>query len=268
MLLCSHSFRAPAIQGNSASCFIKYKEAHSARFVVFITTRLIKSYQQISEDSKMKWKAVMFTGDSITDCNRGRPIGDGFGSIGDSYLSRIFVDTWADMPNHHIKYLNSATSGNTSKMLLDRFDEEVLAYNPDYLFIMIGVNDIWRHFDGGALREELISVEQTVENMRTMIEKTRAQGAVPVILSPYFLETDRTDPMRRMCDEINAGYKKLAEEYGIGYIDIQTPLDRYVAAVGSSYLLSGDRVHPKAVGCALIAKCIYNHPAFRVIFDD
>ena len=229
-----------------------------------------KNILNSAEDKQMKmnWKKIMFTGDSVTDCRRARPIGDGFGTIGESYLSRIFIDTWADIPNHSIRYMNSATSGNTSKMLLDRFDEEVLSYNPDYVFIMIGINDVWRHFDGGALHEELITPDETIANMEIMIQKTRDKGAIPVILSPFFLETDRTDSMRRMCDEINTGYRKLAQDYQIGYIDVQTPLDEYAAAVGSSYLLSGDRVHPKALGCALIAKTIYQHPAFRVIFND
>lgn len=217
----------------------------------------------------MNWKTVMFTGDSVTDCGRARPVGGyGFGTIGDSYLSRIFIDTWADMPNHSIRYLNSATSGNTSSMLLARFDEEVLSYEPAYVFIMIGINDAWRHFDGGALKEEPTPVSGTVANMEAMIEKTRKARAVPVILSPFFLETDRRDSMRRMCDEINAGYRSLAEKYQIGYIDIQSVLDAYMEATGTSYLLSGDRVHPKALGCALIAKTVYRHPAFRAIFDE
>ena len=52
---------------------------------------------------KMNWKKIMFTGDSVTDCRRARPIGDGFGTIGESYLSRIFIDTWAEIPRLHGK---------------------------------------------------------------------------------------------------------------------------------------------------------------------
>ena len=215
-----------------------------------------------------KIKNVMFTGDSVTDCNRSRPIGDGFGAMGNSYLSRIYVDTWADNPNHNIHYLNSATSGNTSKHLLDRYDEEILAYHPDYIFIMIGINDVWRHFDGSRFNTTLISPEESAANMEMMIQKTLAAGAVPVILSPFFLDLNHDDPMRKMCDEINVLYRKLAEKYHLGYIDVQAELDKFMQAGGSTYLLSGDRVHPKAVGCSIIARTIYQHPAFRVIFDD
>ena len=212
-------------------------------------------------------KVVMFTGDSITDCDRARPIGDGFGKMGNSYLARIFVDTWADFTTHNIHYLNSAISGNTTKMLLDRFDTDVLAYDPDYVFMMIGVNDVWRHFDGSRFTEVLISPKETAENMEKMILKTKEKGATPVIISPYFLDGNHDDPMRKMVDEINAYYKELAEKYEIGYIDVQSKFDEYLKT-GSSYVLSADRVHPKPVGISLISRYIYNHPDFRVIFND
>ena len=214
-----------------------------------------------------KIKTVMFTGDSITDCDRARPIGDGFGKMGSSYVSRIFIDTWADFPEHNIHYLNSAISGNTTKMLLDRYDTDILAYNPDYVFIMLGVNDAWRHFDGSKFTQTLISPKQSGENVEKMITKTIAAGATPVIISPYFLDNNREDPMRKMVDEINDEYKALAEKYNIGYIDVQTVFDEYLKK-SSSYILSGDRVPPKSVGISIIARTIYNHPDFRVILHD
>ena len=214
-----------------------------------------------------KIKTVMFTGDSITDCDRARPIGDGFGKMGSSYVSRIFIDTWADYPEHNIHYLNSAISGNTTKMLLDRYDTDILAYNPDYVFIMIGVNDAWRHFDGSKFTQTLISPKQSGENVEKMITTTIEAGAKPVIISPYFLDNNREDPMRKMVDEINGEYKALAEKYSIGYIDVQSVFDEYLKK-SSSYILSGDRVHPKAVGISIIARTIYNHPDFRVILHD
>ncbi len=215
----------------------------------------------------MNTKVVLFTGDSITDCDRARPIGDGFGKMGNSYVARIFVDTWADFPENNIRYLNSAISGNTSKQLLDRFDEDVLAYDPDYVCIMIGVNDVWRHFDGSQLSVELLSPDDTANNMETMIKMVLKTGARPIILSPYFLDRNHDDPMRHMVDEINDRYKELAEKYNIGYIDIQSRFDAYLKN-GSAYILSNDRVHPKAPGISLIARTVYNHPDFRVIFHD
>ena len=74
---------------------------------------------------------VMFTGDSITDCQRARPVGDGVGTLGNSYVGNLFCMTWAENPECRVRFMNSATSGDTSRQLLARFDDEVLAYNPD-----------------------------------------------------------------------------------------------------------------------------------------
>ena len=34
---------------------------------------------------------VMFTGDSITDCQRARPVGDGVGTLGNSYVGNVYI---------------------------------------------------------------------------------------------------------------------------------------------------------------------------------
>ena len=209
---------------------------------------------------------VMFTGDSITDCQRARPVGDGVGTLGNSYVGNLFCMTWAEKPDCKIRFMNSATSGDTSRQLLARFDDEVLAYNPDYLFIMIGVNDAWRIAELPVNTEVHISSEETAANMEKMILKAREKGAEPIILSPFFMDLDKNEFMRYHVDEINALYKKLAEKYSVVSIDVQSAIDNWIS-MASSYILSSDRVHPKAIGVSLIARTIFEHPVFRGVVD-
>ena len=209
---------------------------------------------------------VMFTGDSITDCQRARPVGDGVGTLGNSYVGNLFCMTWAENPECRARFMNSAPSGDTSRQLLARFDDEVLAYNPDYLFIMIGVNDAWRIAELPVNTEVHISSEETAANMEKMILKAREKGAEPIILSPFFMDLDKNEFMRYHVDEINALYKKLAEKYSVGYIDIQSVIDGWISKA-SSYILSSDRVDPKAIGVSLIARTIFEHPVFRGVID-
>ena len=210
---------------------------------------------------------VMFTGDSITDCQRARPVGAGVGTLGNSYVGNLFCMTWAEKPDCKIRFMNSATSGDTSRQLLARFDDEVLAYNPDYLFIMIGVNDAWRIAELPVNTEVHISSEETAANMEKMILKAREKGAEPIILSPFFMDLDKNEFMRYHVDEINALYKKLAEKYSVVYIDVQSAIDKWISKA-SSYILSSDRVHPKAIGVSLIARTIFEHPVFRKVIDQ
>lgn len=210
---------------------------------------------------------AMFTGDSVTDCGRLRPVGDGAGTLGDSYLANIFVQTWTNNPQNNVRFFNSATSGDTTRKLVARFDEEVLAYAPDYVFIMIGINDCWRFFDDSIIKpEHQIPAEESEKNMEEMIKKTIAAGAVPVMISPLFFDTNKNDPMRMKRDDLERRFLAIAKKYGVDYIDVQPAADEFIT-MASSYMLAQDRVHPKAIGKQLIANVIMAHPAFRKMLE-
>ncbi len=209
-------------------------------------------------------KKVMFTGDSITDCGRARPLGDRAGYLGDSYVANIFVQMWAKDPKADVKIMNTATSGDTSRQLRARFDSEVICYDADYLFVMIGINDCWREFDDPVYASDAPSVDEYRENMTYMIEKALEKGTKPVLVSPYFLELSREDPMRAKCDKLNGVLRELAKKYSLYYIDVQSVFDEYISVL-SSYIVSGDRVHPKAIGKQVIAQTIMASDAWAEV---
>lgn len=212
-------------------------------------------------------KTVMFTGDSITDCNRARPVGCGSGQLGDSYVGNIFVQTWANDPCANIKFYNSATSGDTSRSLRARWNDEVLAYHTDYIFIMIGINDCWREFDSQPYDGSAPSPEEYRDNIIFMIETALAAKSKPVLVSPYFLELNKKDGMRAKCDTLNSLLRALALQYNVPYIDVQAVMDSYMEKA-SSYYLSGDRVHPKAIGRQIIARTIQESPIWKAILAE
>ena len=209
-------------------------------------------------------KSVMFTGDSITDVGRARPVGDRAGNLGDSYVANIFVQTWAKDPEANIKIMNTATSGDTSRTLRARYESEVLAYPADYLFIMIGINDCWREYEDPIFAHAAPSVDEYRENMEYMIKGALDIGSKPVLVSPYFLELYKEDPMRAKCDVLNGVLRELAKKYSLHYVDVQSVFDEYISKV-SSYVVSGDRVHPKAIGKQVIAQTIMASDAWKEV---
>lgn len=212
---------------------------------------------------------VMFTGDSVTDCGRARPIGDGPGAIGDSYVANIFCRTWADYPKNRIRILNSAISGNTTRDVVKRFDTDILAYKPDYLFIMIGVNDAWRRIECNLFDEVITTNEEVDDNIRYMADKCLENGIKPVFISPLYFETIHEVKFRKEVDDIQDIIKKVCIEKNIGYIDVQKKVDEYLL-LANSYRLSGDRVHPLAIAKTLIANVIYSSKEYSEVlkFND
>ena len=91
---------------------------------------------------------LIFIGDSITDCERARPIGEGlFGAVGKSYVQLLEGFLGAIHPAHGIRIVNMGTFGHTVLDLKASWQTDVLDLKPDWLSIMIGVNDVWRQFD-------------------------------------------------------------------------------------------------------------------------
>lgn len=202
-----------------------------------------------------KYALIAITGDSITDCGRTRPIGARTTGIGNGYAYFIDAAISALYPEQKIWVENTGIGGNNSRQLRERFDEDVLSRNPDVVTIMIGINNVWLHFGLGSYFEENLT-SYTRENyeadLREMIEKTIKTNAKPVLLTPYFLEPNREDEMRKMCDEFADTVRRLAKEYGTYLCDIQKRFDEYMSKE-NAYIISNDRVHPNATGHYIIA---------------
>ncbi len=93
---------------------------------------------------------ILFQGDSVTDCGRKRDAHDGTDeSMGTGY-PLIFKTLYNSLfPDNNIRFVNRGVSGNRVRDLLTRYDEDFKNIKPDFISIMIGINDTWRAFDSG-----------------------------------------------------------------------------------------------------------------------
>lgn len=197
-------------------------------------------------------QTVLFIGDSITDCGRERPVGRRKGNLGAGYVSFIDNILGAALPEVPLRVLNTGISGNRVIELEARWQSDVLDLEPDWLSVMIGINDVWRQFDSGPGMAQVES-GQYESVYRSLLAQTRPQLKGLVLMSPYFLETNRSDPMRAKMDVYGGITKKLAEEFDAVFVDVQSAFDRYLAHQPTQSLC-GDRVHPNGVGHMIIAR--------------
>ncbi len=93
--------------------------------------------------------------------------------LGDSWFGQT-----TDLENRLNQRLPSATiinmgiGGNTTQDLVDRFDSDVTPNNPDTVWILAGTNDYWQG----------VPAAQYKNNMRTLINKSKAIGAEVIII--------------------------------------------------------------------------------------
>ena len=201
-----------------------------------------------------KGSRLLMIGDSITDCGRGR-LQKNDQDLGDGYVD-IIAKRLRKNPEGQISILNSGISGHRIADLKLRWERDVLAWKPDHLFIFIGINDVWRHFDASCTVRQ-ISREEYAAVYKELIRTSRQRLSLKSLglVSPYYLEPDRLNPMRRMMDEYRREVKRLSMAYGTLYADVQEAFDDFMQKYGWK-CISDDRIHVNRRGHECIAECI------------
>lgn len=197
---------------------------------------------------------ILFAGDSVTDRGSQNPIGEGlFDNLGFGYVRMVENLLAAWYPERNIRVTNAGISGNTSRGLLARFDRDVVAHKTDWLSICIGINDVWRQFDTPAIPSSAVTPEEYEKNVEEMILRMKDKVKGIFLLSPYYIEANREDRMRRRMDEYVEICRRLAERHDCIFVDFQQMFEDYCKIQHSSKL-AWDRVHPNQMGAMLMAK--------------
>ena len=197
-------------------------------------------------------KLVMI-GESITDCERQKPIGEGlFGALGNGYVSLFNALLQSKYPDNGIRVVNMGISGNTTRNLKERWQTDVMDLKPDWVSIMIGVNDVWRQFDVPQIKESHVYLDEYRATLTELVEKTLPEVKGLILITPFFIEKNRDDAMRSRLDEYNEVVKEVAAEYNLLHVDVQSAIDQLLEYKYSAEL-AWDRVHPSLTGHMTIA---------------
>lgn len=200
-------------------------------------------------------KLVMI-GDSITDTGRAQPVGEAAG-LGSGYVSLVNALLGAVYPELRVRVVNTGTSGNTVRELKGRWQRDVIDLKPDWLSVMIGINDVWRRFDRPLHSEIHVDEKQYETTLTDLVDQVRPSLSGLVLMTPFFLEPNRADPMRAMMDTYGAIVERIAREHDAVFVDTQAAFDKVLETCHPAYL-AGDRVHPNLTGHMILARAFLN----------
>lgn len=207
---------------------------------------------------------LIMIGDSITDCGRGRPAGEGlFDPYGNGYVNMVKAFLDARYPECPVRLINKGNSGNTVRDLANRWQEDVLDLKPDWVSIMIGINDVWRQFDSPKMPETHVYIEEYQATLEKLITATLPTVKGLILVTPYFIEPNREDAMRRQMDAYGEVVKRLADKHGAILVDTQAGFDRMLEHT-HPMSIAWDRVHPNTSGHAAIAQCFLRAIGFEL----
>jgi lysophospholipase L1-like esterase len=193
-------------------------------------------------------QTFLFQGDSITDAGRS-PADDSM--LGAGYAAMVAAWHAAAHPECDVTFLNRGVSGNRAKDLRVRWREDCLDLRPDWVSILIGINDTWRRYDSN----DPTSIVDYAAAYRDILERTRdTLGARLILMEPFVLPAleDRRAWREDLDPRIHV-VRELAREFGALLI----PLDGLFARAATHRppeFWAPDGVHPSPAGHALIAQ--------------
>lgn len=198
---------------------------------------------------------LLFIGDSITDCGRTQPIGEGVSphALGDGFVSLVDAALTAAYPDYAISTINMGTSGNTIRDLKTRWKTDVLDLAPDWLVIKIGINDVWQHIDPSWGIGHPISVHEYKRTLHQLIQQIRSHLHGLILMTPYILQSNKQQPMRALMDKFGGAVGETAIQHNALWVDTQTAFDHVLQWLPAQHFAE-DRVHVNLAGHMVLAR--------------
>ncbi|MCZ1012456.1 SGNH/GDSL hydrolase family protein [Streptomyces lydicus] len=202
---------------------------------------------------------VMFTGDSITDCQRlESEDGLGFG-----YPLRIAGEWGLRHPDRPVTWLNSGIAGHKVSDLEARWQTDVLDAGPDVVSILVGVNDMgWHTLDPEGY---VIPVEEFTAGYDRLLAPLAEAGTELILIEPFLLPiqgvveagaarvgVEERKEWRADLDPKIQAVRDLADRYGAQLLPADRMFAELAATTGPEYWAE-DGVHPTPAGHAALA---------------
>lgn len=195
-------------------------------------------------------QVVLFQGDSVTDCGRNR---EDITSLSEGYPGIIAKMFGLLHPDRKVTFVNKGISGNRVKDLFNRYNEDIKAINPDFISILIGINDTWRRYD----ENDPTSTERFEEIYKELLTKIKKDmpNCKIMLIEPFVLNSlpDRAAWREDLDPKIQV-VRKLAKEFADYYLPLDGILAKAEVEQYTCFEIAEDGVHPSKLGNSIIAK--------------
>lgn len=202
-------------------------------------------------------KTILFQGDSITDCGRSR---DDNAQVGTGYALLVKSQLGFENPNQY-QFYNRGISGNRIVDVYARIKADIINLKPDYMSLLIGVNDVWHEimYNNGVDEEKFEKIySMLIEEIKEALPELKI-----MILEPFCLKgvaTDNTETQPDKWEKFDSEVKKraakaklIAEKYGLLFVELQNKFDELTQQAEETYWLR-DGVHPTPMGHEMIKR--------------
>jgi lysophospholipase L1-like esterase len=204
---------------------------------------------------------ILLQGDSITDAGRDfrnyHDLGPGYPFYASEHIKEAFQKT-------DFEFINFGISGNRTSQLFDRLYNDCIAFQPDVVSILIGINDVWHRYGANKIATTDAQIEL---NYRSILERLKKEtNAKILILSPFLLDAPGKEHIREDLKTVLPIVRKLADEFADAYVALDEKFAEALKTQPEPLYYSQDGVHPNENGRKFIG-ALYAE-AIKPIIED
>ncbi|SFQ25423.1 SGNH/GDSL hydrolase family protein [Salibacterium halotolerans] len=204
----------------------------------------------------MNWNTkdrLVLIGDSITENGR---LEDAEG-IGQGYVRLIHDYLLTRHPSLALNIHNKGIGGDRITDLDNRWEEDVLKQQPDWLSISIGINDVWRQLDRPWIDQ--VYPDTFLEVYEKLLIRTKEHTKARLILmEPTLIHEDASSEGNILLQPYVEAVQRLAEKYETVLIPTHQAFQNYLKA-DTKTPLTTDGVHMNTKGDMLMASTWLEH---------
>ena len=192
-----------------------------------------------------KKQHIIFFGDSITQA----------GVTPGGYIMRIDSMCTAEGMKESYQFTGAGIGGNKVYDLYLRMEDDVLAKNPDMVFIYVGVNDVWHKATSGTGTD----ADKFEKFYLAIIKKLKEKNIKVVLCTPATIgeKNDFSNPQDGDLNQYSKIIRDLATKNNLPLVDLRKLFLAYNLANNpenkTKGILTTDGVHLNAKGNQLVA---------------
>jgi lysophospholipase L1-like esterase len=191
---------------------------------------------------------IILIGDSITDSGRR----DDSEEIGNGYVRLIRDYYLTTVPTTQFQVINKGISGNRVIDLENRWGEDVINHQPDWVSISIGINDVWRQLDRPEM--EQVYPDIFLKTYSSILSRLKKETHANVILmEPTIIEENIESAGNKLLASYVEIVRQLAEKHDAVLVPTNQAFKEYLQQ-NTGYRLTTDGVHMNSIGDMLMAR--------------
>ncbi len=198
-------------------------------------------------------KRFLFQGDSITDAGRRS---ENIRSMGEGYATAVSAMLASGYPGEY-EFINKGSGGDRITDVYVRIKSDIINLKPDYMSILIGINDVWHELDykngvDAAKSEKIYSM--LIEEVKEALPEIKI-----IVLAPFVTAgrstNERLEEFQKGAKERAEIAERIAKKYGLEFVTLQDKFDAMIEKTSAEYCTE-DGVHPTPAGHGIIARAL------------